>query len=184
MKLILFIMMTTSFLFSSNLSTLYKKYEKQEYDKACDYGRKYLFKNNNIKNEKYLTLYGLSCLETDKLERISIPMIHLKMTKNSRANASYFSTILLQKYLLFQALVDKKKIKNLHLPTTNFVLSKVFNLYVEEKFILKNGVYKFEDNKKKNIRYQLYLEETLKDKRYMIIDIYTDDKFSHRYRYE
>jgi hypothetical protein len=184
MKLILFIMMTTSFVFSSNLSSLYKQYEKQEYEKACDYGRKYLFKNANINNEKYLTLYGLSCLETDKIERISIPMIHLKSNKNSRANASYFSTILLQKYLLFQALIDKKSIKDLHLPTTTFILSKVFNLFVEEKFTLKNGVYKLEDKSKENIRYQLYIEESKKDKKYMIIDIYKDDKFSHRYRYE
>ena len=177
-------MMTTSFLFSSNLSSLYKQYENQEYQKACDYGRKYLFKNANIKNEKYLTLYGLSCLETDKIERISIPMIHLKTTKNFRANASYFSTILLQKNLLFQALIDKKSIKDLHLPTTTFVLSKVFNLFIAEKFVLSNGVYKFEDNTKENVTYQLYIEETKKDKKYMIIDIYKDEKFTHRYRYE
>jgi len=177
-------MMTTSFLFSSNLSSLYKQYEKQEYQKACDYGRKYLFKNANIDNEKYLTLYGLSCLETDKIERISIPMIHLKTTKNFRANASYFSTILLQKNLLFQALIDKKSIKDLHLPTTTFVLSKIFNLFIEEKFIMSNGVYKFEDNTKESVKYQLYIEETTKDKKYMIIDIYKDEKFTHRYRYE
>ena len=177
-------MMTTSFLFSSNLSSLYKQYENQEYQKACDYGRKYLFKNANIDNEKYLTLYGLSCLETDKIERISIPMIHLKTTKNFRANASYFSTILLQKNLLFQALIDKKSIKDLHLPSTTFVLSKIFNLFIEEKFILNNGVYKFEDNTKENVKYQLYIEETKKDKKYMIIDIYKDEKFTHRYRYE
>lgn len=184
MKPILFIMVTTSFLFSSNLSSLYKQYEKQEYEKACDYGRKYLFKNSNINNEKYLTLYGLSCLETDNIERISIPIIHLKSTKNFRANASYFSTILLQKYLLFQALVDQKSLKSLHLPSTTFVLSKVFDLYVEENFTLQNGVYKFQDKNKESVKYQLYIETSKNDKKFMIIDIYKDDKFTHRYRYE
>jgi len=184
MKPLIYIIISTSFLFSSNLSTLYKQYEKQEYAKACDYGRKYLFKNFNINNEKYLTLYGLSCLETDKIERISIPMTHLKSTKNFRANASYFSTILLQKYLLFQALTDKKSIKDLNLPTTTFVLSKVFDLFIEDDFVEKNGVYKLQDSEKENVKYQLYIEETKKDKKFMIIDIYKDDKFTHRYRYE
>jgi len=72
----------------------------------------------------------------------------------------------------------------LHLPSTTFVLSKIFNLFIEEKFILNNGVYKFEDNTKESVKYQLYIEETKKDKKYMIIDIYKDEKFTHRYRYE
>jgi len=184
MKLILFIMMTTSFLFSSNLSTLYKIYEKQEYKKACNYATKYFYKKANKNSEKYLTLYGLSCLETDKIDRIAIPMIRLNGTKDARANASYFSTILLQKQLLLQSLIDKKSIVDLHLPQTNFVLSKIFSLYINEKFILKDNVYKFQDDKKENIRYQLYIEEAKKNKKYMIIDIYKDDKFIHRYRYE
>jgi len=184
MKLILFIMMTTSFLFSSNLSSLYKLYEKQEYKKACNYAIKYFYKRANKNNEKYLTLYGLSCLETDKLDSIAVPMVRLNSSKDARANASYFSTILLQKQLLLQALIDEKSIVDLHLPKTSFVLSKVFSLYVNKKFTLTNNIYILEDEKKENITYKLYIKDVKKSKKYMIIDIYKDDKFIHRYRYK
>ncbi|CAA6809070.1 MAG: Unknown protein [uncultured Sulfurovum sp.] len=181
-KLILTILMTTTFLFSSNLSTLYKLYEKQEYSKACDYAVKYFNKNKN--SEQYVTLYGLACLETDKIHRIATPMLRLKETKDSRENAAYFSTILLQKTLLFQALIDEVSLTDLHLPTTNFILSKIFKLYVKKEYVLKDNIYIFMDEQKKEMKYQLYIEETKKHKKYMIIDIYKDDKFTRRYRYE
>lgn len=175
--------MTTLGLFSSNLSTLYKFYEKQAYTKACNYGLKYLYKNHNISNEKYLTLYGLSCLETDKIERISLPMVHLTTTKDARANASYFGTILLQKQLLLQALVDDKEIYDLHLPKTNFVLSKIFYLFMQKKYTLKNEVYRFQDETKEDLTYHLYIKRDKKDRVSMIIDVYQNDKFTKRYNY-
>ena len=183
MKAILFILMTTSFLFSSNLSKLYKMYESQEYDKACDYAMKYYYKKSNKNDEKYVTLYGLSCLETDNIHRIAIPMIQLKKTVSARANASYFSTILLQKQLLQQAVIDGKKIDDLHLPTTNFILSKIFNLFVNKEYILKDNIYRFEDKKNSEKTYKLYMDKSKNNNQYMIIDIYKDEKFIKRYRY-
>jgi len=175
-------MMTTTFLFSSNLSKLYKLYEKQEYVKACDYGLKYYRKNK--KNEKYLTLYGLACIETNKLSRIALPMMHLTKSKDARANASYFGTILLQKQLLLQVLIDKKEIFDLHLPKTNFVLSKIFSLFIKKEYSFKNDIYTFIDAVNSDVYYKLYIEKNKKNKTYMILDIYTNDKFSKRYQYE
>ena len=177
-------MATTTFLFSSHLSTLYKLYEKQEYDKACNYANKYWYKKSNKNSEKYLTLYGLSCLETDKLHLIAIPMVRLKGSKEARANASYFSTILLQKQLLMQSIIDKKTLVELHLPTTNFLLSKIFKLYLKKEYTLKDGLYRFKDKNKEGVEYRLYIQNGKEDKKYMIIDTYKDDKFTHRYRYE
>jgi len=183
-KTVYTLLMTTAFLFSSNLSTLYKLYEKQEYDKACDYALKNFYKKRNKSSEKYITLYGLSCLETDKIDRIATPMLRLRMTKDARANASYFSTILLQKKLLFQALVDNISLNDLHLPHTTFIISKIFNLFVNKEYSLKEGVYTFKDKEKKEMKYQLYIETDKKNEKFMIIDIYKDDKFTHRYRYQ
>jgi len=183
-RIIYILLMTTAFLFSSSLSTLYKLYEKQEYDKACDYALKNFSKKRNKNSEKYITLYGLSCLETDKIDRIATPMLRLKETKDARANAAYFSTILLQKKLLFQALVDKVSLNDLHLPHTNFIVSKIFNSFVHKEYSLKEGVYTFKDKSKKEMKYQLYIEEDKKSEKFMIIDIYKDDKFTHRYRYQ
>ena len=185
MKLSILIILLSSMLFSSNLSTLYKLYEKQEYDKGCDYAMKYFQKNKN--SEKFVTFYGLTCLETDNIHRIATAMLRLTETKASRENASYFATILLQKKLLRQALLDERPLGKLTLPKTDFVLSKVFNLFVSKKYLLKDGIYSLEDSKSKNIKYQLYIEKVKKAKKiknYMIIDIYQDGKFSKRYGYK
>jgi hypothetical protein len=111
-------------------------------------------------------------------------MLRLKSTKDARENSAYFSTILLQKKLLFQALVDKTSLKNLHLPNTNFILSKIFTLFVSESYVLKDDVYIFKDSKKKEMKYQLYIEENKKKEKHMIVDVYKDDKFTQRYSYK
>lgn len=167
-------MIINTVLFSSNLSTLYKFYEKQEYDRGCDYAMKHFKKNR--KSEKYLTLYGLSCLETNNIHRIVTPMIELRETEASRENASYFATILLQKQLLKQAILDGKKLGNLNLPKTNFILSKIFNMFVKKEYKLDGDVYKLENAGQK---YHLYIK-----KRHLIIDIYENGKFTKRYRYK
>jgi hypothetical protein len=179
-KLLLIMIFSLSSLYSSNLSTLYNYYTHQEYDKGCDYAMKYYNKNRD--NEKFVTLYGLSCLETNNIHRIATPMIVLKDTKASRENASYFGTILLQKQLLKQAILDNKPLGDLRLPKTNFVLSKIFNLFIKKRYILKDGVYRLIDSENKNIKYQVYMEKD--NRNYMIIDIYQNDKFIKRYRYK
>ena len=181
MKLLLSLLMTTAFLFSSNLSTLYKLYEKQEYEKACDYAHKYYYKKQNRNSENYSTFYGLSCLETNKISRIAIPMTALTKTEDARANASYFGTILLQKQLLLQALIDKKPLGKLHLPKTNFIVSKIFTLFLEKKYLLKDNVYIFTDE---NLVYQLYIKKAKRNRQYMVIDIYKEEKFTKRYQYK
>jgi hypothetical protein len=110
-------------------------------------------------------------------------MIVLNKTKSSRENASYFGTILLQKQLLKQAILDKRNLGDLKLPTTNFYLSRIFNLFVKKKYILKDEVYRLQDEQDKDIKYQVYIQKE-KDMSYMIIDIYKKDKFTKRYRYK
>lgn len=181
MKWLLFLILSSSFLLSSNLSILYKMYEKQEYDKGCDYAVKYYERNKN--NESYLTLYGLSCLETDKIHRIATPMLRLQDSKDARANSSYFATILLQKQLLKQALLDGKGLDDLNLPKTNFIVSKIFILFVQKKYLLSNEIYKFKDEENSEKSYKLYIEKSTNNTKYMIIDVYKDEKFIKRYRY-
>jgi len=166
-------------LFSSNLSDIYKLYEKQEYEKGCEYGEQYYSKN--INNENYLTFYGLSCLETNSINLLAKPMVKLGKSKELRETASYFATILLQKQLMKQFLLDGKELGNLRLPKTDFVLSRIFNLFVKKKYILKDDVYILSDN---DIRYEVYVKKSGTEKNYMIIDIYQKDKFTKRYQYD
>ncbi len=184
-KIFLYLLLSLS-VFASNLSDIYKLYEKQEYDKGCDYGEKYYTKN--IDNEKYLTFYGLSCLETNSIGRLAQPMVKLDGSRELRETASYFATILLQKQLMKQFLIDGKELGSLRLPKTGFVLSQIFNLFVKKEYVtkkdsIKENIYILVDKDKKDIRYEVYIKEHEKNRNYMIIDIYQNDKFTKRYQY-
>ncbi len=181
MRLIFTISLMSNLLFSSNLSKLYSLYENQKYDKACNYANKYFYKKKNKNSENYLTLYGLSCLETNNIDRVAVPMTRLTKSEDARANANYFGTILLQKQLLLQAILDKKPLGDLILPKTNFIISKIFRLFLEEKYRLEENTYIFKD---KELLYKLYIKRVRRGDRYMVIDIYKDDKFTKRYQYK
>ena len=167
---------------ASPLSKLYNFYEKQEYDKGCDYGHKYYTKNS--KSEKYATLYALSCLETNNIDRVARSMLSLNSSKESRENASYFTTILLQKELLMQAILDDKPLGDLVLPKTSFYLSKVFDGFVAKRYTKDGEAYYLKDSDNPERYYKIYIETTKNKEHYMIIDIYEKEKFTKRYRYK
>ena len=173
MRYVIFLLVSIP-LFSGNLTKLYKMYEKQEYEKGCRFAKK-LYKSY-LKNEQFLTLYCLNCLETNDLDEIAKPMVLLKKSKESRQNASYFGTILLQKQLLKQALLDKRELTILKLPTTDFFLSKIFNAFVRRNYKIVDNRYIIEDDDRS---YQLYIDS----KNRMVVDIYKDKKFLKRYIY-
>ncbi len=180
MRYMVGIFLVGGLLWGSSLSKLFKYYENQSYDKGCDYGAKYY--TRNINNEKYLTLYGLSCLETNHIERVAKPMLALSKSASSRENASYFATIILQKQLLKQRLMDGKELGDLRLPKTNFVLSRIFEMFVNKEYTQKGDVYYLDDPSKKDIHYRVYIKKS-KKRDYMVIDIYQEDRFTKRYRY-
>lgn len=180
-KLLLILLLSLG-VWGSPLSKLYSYYEKQEYDKGCDYGYKYYGKNST--HEKYLTLYALSCLETNNIDRIAKPMLGLRSSKEARENASYFTTILLQKELLMQAILDGISLGELTLPKTRFYLSRVFDGFVAKRYTQKEDVYTLEDEQSPEKYYKIYIETTKKLEHYMIIDIYEKEKFTKRYRYK
>jgi len=173
MRYILLLIFTLP-LFSGNLSKLYKLYEKQEYEAGCKLAKR-LYRSY-LDNEKFLTLYGLNCLETNDIDEIAKPMVLLKKSRESRQNASYFGTILLQKQLLKQALLDGRELTILKLPTTNFYLSKVFNAFVRGNYKRDGKKYIIEDG---NTLYQLYID----NKSRMVIDLYKSGRFLKRYIY-
>jgi hypothetical protein len=173
MRYILLLIFTLP-LFSGNLSKLYKLYEKQEYEAGCKLAKR-LYRSY-LENEKFLTLYGLNCLETNDIDEIAKPMVLLKKSRESRQNASYFGTILLQKQLLKQALLDGRELTILKLPTTNFYLSKVFNAFVRGNYKRDGKKYIIEDD---NTLYQLYID----NKSRMVIDLYKSGRFLKRYIY-
>ena len=150
-----FIFLNISFAYT--LNDIEKLYSNGKYARVCSLsGSMYVaFKND----EKFLNMFANSCLKSDMINRLVLPIIKLYKTKQARENAAYFTTILYQKKMLYYALCDNIDISYINLPKVNYILSIIFDKFVRGKYEFKNGSYWFNDDKKNNIKYKLSIEE-------------------------
>ncbi len=129
-KIFLFLIL----LFVSLKADIINEYQNNEFSKICN------FENvNTIKNEKLLSIVGISCVKTDNLYLLPYIIAKLKHTKLARQNAIYLNTIYMQKRLLYSHFFDNLSMKGFELPNTDYIISIVFNK-------IKNKEYKKEGN--------------------------------------
>ena len=145
-------------------------YKNEQYKNVCNTGFDNFARFNN--DEEIISLYAFACLKSDYIDRLSIPMTKLKFSKEARANSAYLSVILMQKKLLYHALVDDYDLSALNLPTTKYILSKVFDLYTKLGVHEKKDVYIFKDEKDKHSSYKLFLLKDTKLPKMVIEEIY------------
>lgn len=169
MKVIIAIFIALS-LYADVKQDMFNLYQNQKYENVCRIG----FNNFNKfkKDEEFVSLYAFSCLNADYIDRLSIPIAILKYTPESRANSAYFSVILMQKKLLYHALVDNYNLSSLELPTTDYILSKVFDLYASLGEHDSRAFYLFEDKNDKKLTYKLYLTKDDKLSKIVIEEFY------------
>jgi hypothetical protein len=145
-------------------------YKNGNFDKACQIGYGHFESKKN--DEEFISLYSFSCLHADHIDRLAIPIISLRFSKEARANASYFSIILMQKKLLYHALLDNHDISIYSMPTTEHILSKVFDLYAKLGKHEPKSFYLFEDEKDKKLTYKLYLSKDERATKMIIEEFY------------
>lgn len=180
MKFLLFIfLLLTTHLYADYRQRLFNLYQQGNYPQACDLGHQgFLY---HPSDESYVSLYAFSCLKADVIDRLSGPIMTLNQTKEARSNAAYFSVIVMQKKLLMEALYDNKPIKNLRFPTSSYLLSKVFDLYIKNpqpnQFIKE-----YNDAMDSRLSYKLYTSET-NGRKSIAIDEYYDKILTHHHVY-
>ena len=179
-KGIMLLLASCSLLIASDSSRLYELYQNGQYDQACNEGVKKLRAHRD--DEKFVSLYAFSCLQADKIDRLAIPIIMLKHSKEARSNAAYFSAILLQKNLLLSALENDRALTSLNLPSSDYVLSKVFDLYSKNHHVKTNDVYILKDPENPRQTYRLSLERTGKNAQ-LRIDEYYDTILTKQHLY-
>ena len=170
----------SSFTLADVKTSLYHLYQNKQYEQACKEGLN-LFQNNRH-DEEFISLYAFSCLEADHIGRLAIPISILKSSEEARSNAAYFSVILMQQKLLYHSLVDGYKLSEYKLPTTNHVLSIVFDLYLKVSHERKRNHYLFKDPVNDKVSYKLYIKNSDQTKK-MIIEEYYDTIMTHRHIY-
>ena len=177
--LILFLLVLNAYAINikQNLFTLY---QNKKYDKVCSIGFNHFQRYK--KDEEFVSLYAFGCLNADYIDRLSIPIATLKFSKEARANSAYFAIILMQKKLLYHALIDHYDLSKYLLPSTDYVLSKVFDLYTKLGKHQSRAFYLFQDPTDKKLTYKLYIIKN--DKVYkMVIEEYHDTMMLQRHVY-
>jgi hypothetical protein len=159
---------------------MFTLYQNKKYAKVCSMGFENFGKHK--RDEEFVSLYAFSCLKSDYIDRLAVPMAVLKFSEEARANSAYFSVIFMQKKLLYHALLDNYVLSDLKLPTTDYVLSKVFDLYSKLGKHEKRAFYLFEDPKDKKLTYKLYLAKDYKIAK-MVIEEYYDTMLLKRHIY-
>lgn len=170
MRLLLLTALLAMTLYADVKHEMLDLFQNREYKEACSLGFKNFSKHS--RDEEFVSLYGFSCLNVDYVDRLSVPITTLKLTPESRANAAYFSIILMQKKLLYHALLDNYDISSLNLPTTDYVLSKVFDFYTQQGKHEPKEFYVFEDEDDKNLKYKLYILKDGKIDKMVIEEFY------------
>jgi len=159
---------------------LLKLYNKGDYEAVCERGFNHFRKNR--RDEAYISLYAYGCLNSDALDRLATPIVMLKYSKGARANASYFAAILMKKKLLYHALLDNYDLSGITLPSSSYILSKVFDLFVKEKPKPKEGVYTLIDSRDDTISYSLYIDKSERIPK-MILEVYQNSILLKRHTY-
>lgn len=179
MKIFLAIFLSIN-LYGSIKQDILNLYQNQKYVDACNLGFNNLARYN--RDEEYLSIYAFACLKADYIDRLAIPIAKLKYSPDARSNSAYLSVILMQKKLLYHALLDDYDLSEFNLPTTEHVLSKVFERYAKLGKHEKRALYIFDDIGNDKISYKLYLEKDNKIPK-MVIEEYYDNMFVKRHIY-
>ncbi|NPA03607.1 MAG: hypothetical protein GXO61_01975 [Epsilonproteobacteria bacterium] len=171
MRKFLFFLPLSLLAWEITVPSLVKAYKRGAYKRVCLQGY-YIF-DKLKKDENLLSMYAFSCLRSDYINRLAVPILILGKTPESRKNRSYFSLILAQKNLLISALADKEDFSNLKLPNTNHLISKVFNLYFQKKFKRVDNIYTAQEG---NVTYEIWLEKTKGNYPYLVVEVEKEGK--------
>ena len=177
MKIVLLSLLLTLSLFADLKQKLFGLYQNKEYSKICTIGINGI--NTYREDEDYISIYAFACLYSDNIDQLAVPITLLKKTEESRTNAAYLSTILMQKKLLLNALVDDVYLQSFKLPSTDYILSKVFDLYSKEKVDLGKKIFDTVDKRK---YYILKIRKT-NNKNIIVIEEYYDKILTSRHLY-
>lgn len=177
MKLLLGMLILSAALFSEDdLSSFLHAYKQGDSESTCRFGRQ-LYRAN-IRDENILIAAGQACAKEDFIDFVSVLQQRLGKSPESRQAAVYFSSLVLQKRLIFQFMLEDVDLSPYALPVTDHILSRVFEA-------IKNGEYSLIAERPKHI--QIGTQEDFLDvyiTKKVCVDHYKDNKKirEHRYR--
>ncbi len=164
-------------------ASLYEKFSinlrNKDYANACKVGKKIFFLNE--KDEKLLSIIGQACLKADYIYITALIQSRLRTTSDARTNAVIFSSLLLQKRLIYQFMYDDVDISSLSLPISDHPLSDTFTAIRDKKYKLVSQYPKVIEFRKNHNLYKVYIDYTKRGKIIIEISDIENNKTIHRY---
>ena len=111
-------------------------FKLQKYDQICKEGLQYYY--GGRQDEMFTSVVGISCANIDNINPLGPMQAKLVATKQSRETSSYFASLILQKRLIYQFMIDDISLQNLQLPKSSHILSFVFEHLGSGKFVYIN----------------------------------------------
>lgn len=129
--------------FGLDLAEIRNLFEAKNYRQVCSNSVEKLFKQTN--DEALMNMYAISCLKINEINRLAIPMFKMVRSKEARENAAYFANILFKKKLLYHAVIDNVDISYIRLPKSDYILSTIFDKFVEKQYEIDGDSYFFKE---------------------------------------
>lgn len=110
-----------------------KQFRSGDYAKVCQKGLEDYYAGRN--DEMFVMMVGTACARVDNINPLGMLQRNLVSSASARETSSYFATLVLQKRLIYQYMVDGTPLTSLHLPYSNHILSIIFEQLANESFI-------------------------------------------------
>lgn len=133
-----------------DITPFIKDFKAEKYAKVCERGLIQYYRG--FKDENFTSLVGVACAKIDRINVLGMLQRSQVETKDSRENSSYFSSLILQKRLIYQFMIDNLSLEHLKLPTSSHLLSRVFDKLSANNFTVLSTspkLIEMDDNGKK-----------------------------------
>jgi hypothetical protein len=178
-KIFLVVLLLFSTVYADKYNRFLKHLNDKNYEQACRVGKQIIYADE--KDEKLLSLIAQSCLKCDYIYALSMVQHRLRKTKQTRADASAFSSVVLQKKLIYQFMYDDTDISTLALPVVDHPLSHTFVAIRDKNYKLLSKHPKIISFKNGNKNYKVYIDQN--DMGRIIIEITDENNNKQRRKY-
>lgn len=163
-----------------DISSFINDFKAKKYNKVCEKGSKLYY--GGYTNENFVSLVGISCAKVDRINILGMFQRSLVLSDASRENASYFSTLILQKRLIYQFMIDDLNLCDLKLPSSRHLLSRVFEQLSNANYKLLSPSPKLVEINANGRKYILSVSDDTPQK--VLIDEYKADGSLERHWYQ
>jgi len=167
-------------LFADQESRLLEKFKLQKYDEVCQSGMNMFYAGH--KEEFFSTMVATACAHSDNINPLGLLQAKLVNSETARENATSFVTLMLQKRLLYQYMIDDIDLDDYSFAYSSHILSLIFSHLKSKEFTLMSDdpkMIKFSEGDT-----QVFISVSDDEVKRVLVDEYVDGELKQRHWYQ